>query len=189
MSMVINLLSVTTELRLDPKHPKGRLRAEVIVRRDDGSKDSLKEKISFEDDEKKENGRPPTFQELTSIARDLGGLLIEHPFLKLSLCESPIELTFFFEAMLQIQDLKPQVEVGPYRVDLAIPEKKVAIELDGHEFHKTRLQRTNDAERRIFLQKQGWEVITFTGSQINKDVHQCIEDAKEIIEARPDVDE
>lgn len=124
---------------------------------------------------------------MTFVARLFGEKLIEHPFLKLSLCESPIELTFLFRAMLDIRDLEPQVEVGPYRIDLAIPKKKVAIELDGHEFHNTRLQRTNDAERRIYLQKQGWEVITFTGSQINADVYQCIEDAKEIIENRPDV--
>jgi very-short-patch-repair endonuclease len=83
--------------------------------------------------------------------------------------------------MRKIPNLKPQVVVGPYRVDLAILEKRVAIELDGHEFHKSREHRTRDAKRERYLQKQGWQVVRFTGTEIHNDVLQCIQEAIEII--------
>ena len=120
------------------------------------------------------------------VFNEFDRLMSEHPYFKLRLCESPIELRFFVFSMHKIPNLRPQVVVGPYRVDLAIPEKKVAIELDGHEFHKTSNQRTHDAQRERYLQKQGWQVIRFTGTEIHKDVFACIDDAIQIIEAIPE---
>lgn len=125
--------------------------------------------------------------ETDCVFGELQRLIQEHPFFKLKLCESPIELRFFVFAMSKIPGLHPQIEVGPYRIDLAIPEKKVAIELDGHEFHKTREQRTSDAQRERYLQRQGWQVIRFTGTEIHKDVAKCIDEAIEIIEKLPNV--
>ena len=189
MFNVTKLLGVSAELELDPTRPKGKLRAKAVLELDGGGKTSLEEEFGYEDDAPRSgNGRPPTFQELTEVSRFLSEMLIEHPYFKLALCESPIELTFFFNAMYEIRDLRPQVEVGPYRVDLAIPEKKVAIELDGHEFHKTRTQRTDDAARQRYLQREGWQVIRFTGTEINRDVNQCILEAIEIIDQLPSAD-
>jgi very-short-patch-repair endonuclease len=109
----------------------------------------------------------------------------DHPYFKLKLCESPIELKFFVYAMRDIPNLKPQVVIGPYRVDLAIPEKKVVIELDGHAFHSSRQQRTRDAKRARYIQMQGWQVIRFTGTEIHQGVVECINEAKQIIEKLP----
>lgn len=114
-------------------------------------------------------------------------LVDEHPFFKLRLCESPIELRFFVFAIHKIPGLHPQIVVDSYRVDLAIPEKKVAIELDGHEFHKSREQRTYDAKRERYLQRQGWQVIRFKGTEIHKDVLGCIDEAIEIINKMPNI--
>lgn len=122
---------------------------------------------------------------LRVVLDEVARIATEHPFFKLKLCESPIELRFFVYAMNRIPNLRPQVIVGPYRVDLAIPEKKVAIELDGHEFHKTRQQRTQDAKRERYLQKQGWQIIRFTGTEIHKDVFECIDEAIQIIAKKP----
>jgi len=113
-------------------------------------------------------------------------LIREHPFYKLRLCESPIELRFFYHAMHDVPGIEPQVEEGPYRIDLAVPEKKIAIELNGHEFHKSRRQRTDDAKRERYLQRQGWKVIRFTGTEVHADVMGCIEEAKQIIAGTPD---
>ena len=116
---------------------------------------------------------------------ELKRIELEHPFFKLKLCESPIELKFFVYSLKEIPNLKPQVVVGPYRIDLAIPEKKVALELDGHDFHKTPQQRTRDAKRDRYFQMNGWQVIRFTGTEIHRDVLGCIEEAKTIIEKIP----
>ena len=58
----------------------------------------------------------------------------------------------------------------------------MVLELDGHDFHKTRQQRTRDAKRDRYLQMNGWQVIRFTGTEIHHDVLGCIEEAKKIIE-------
>lgn len=50
--------------------------------------------------------------------------------------------------------------VPTYRVDLAYPRHRIAIEYDGEEFHeRTAEQRLHDLERRAWLQCQGWTVI------------------------------
>jgi very-short-patch-repair endonuclease len=126
--------------------------------------------------------------EIPAVFEEEQRLVKEHPFFRLRLCETPIELRFFVFAMDKIPGLRPQVVVDSYRIDLAIPNKKVAIELDGHEFHKSREHRTYDAKRERYLQRQGWQVIRFTGTEIHKDVFECIGEAIEIIKKMPSVE-
>jgi very-short-patch-repair endonuclease len=105
---------------------------------------------------------------------------------RLAKIESPIELKFF-EAMQNNTDeqLEPQwkVEAGGhhYRLDFAIPSKMIAFELDGHDYHKTREQRTSDTRRERNLQKEGWKVIRFTGTDIHNNLDKCVADACQLI--------
>jgi hypothetical protein len=46
-----------------------------------------------------------------------------------------------------------------FRLDLAYPHAKVAIEYDGREFHEGDEQREADERRRAWLRQQGWVVI------------------------------
>ncbi len=89
--------------------------------------------------------------------------------------ESPLERMFFELAFLDLH-LYPQHPVGKYRLDFAIPDKRVAIELDGHEYHKTKYQRTHDAQRDRWLYGQGWTVLRFTGTEIYTDLDRCIDE-------------
>lgn len=100
----------------------------------------------------------------------------------LNKCESPIEEKFFLKARKFIKNLEPNEWIGKYRVDFMIRDKKIAIELDGHDYHKTKEQRTNDAERSRYLQKNGWRVVRFTGSEIHRDINKCISDVLDITE-------
>lgn len=52
--------------------------------------------------------------------------------------------------------------VPTYRLDLAYPRAKVAVEYDGEEFHTTPEQRARDAARRAWLRDHGWYVIVVT---------------------------
>jgi hypothetical protein len=52
--------------------------------------------------------------------------------------------------------------VRKYRIDLAYPRAKVAIEYDGEEFHTSQEDRNADAERRAWLRRHGWTVIVVT---------------------------
>ena len=77
--------------------------------------------------------------------------------------------------------LEPQFIVDQYRLDFALLNEKIAIEIDGHEFHKTREQRTNDAKRERYLQSKGWKVIRFTGTEIFGNILNCLEEMKNLV--------
>ncbi len=99
---------------------------------------------------------------------------IRHAFSP-NIFESPLERMFYELAVLDLH-LYPQHPVGKYRLDFAIPDKMVAIELDGHEYHKTKYQRTHDARRDRWLYGQGWTVLRFTGTELYADLDRCIDE-------------
>lgn len=80
------------------------------------------------------------------------------------------------EGLFQIS---PQVKVGPYTVDFAIrcfacADYRLAVECDGHNFHeKTKEQAAHDKKRDRELQKYGYNIIRFTGSEIWSDPVGC----------------
>lgn len=100
---------------------------------------------------------------------------------------SPIEVAFQEAAAGVLDELEAQQWVGPYRPDFMIRMQRLVIELDGHDYHKTREQRTADASRQRYLQRQGWTVIRFTGSEIYRDVNQCVREVVEQISLLPAV--
>ena len=55
-----------------------------------------------------------------------------------------------------------QYILGPYRLDFAYPELKVAIEVDGWEVHGTPKALRADLERQNALVAMGWTVLRFT---------------------------
>lgn len=78
--------------------------------------------------------------------------------------------------------ITPQAAIDGCRVDFLMWFRRgrhvsgVAIECDGHAFHeKTKEQaaRDKDRDRRILL--SGFPVMRFTGSEIFRDVHRCVE--------------
>lgn len=99
---------------------------------------------------------------------------IRHEFSP-NIFDSPLEQMFYELAFLDLH-LYPQYKIGKYRVDFALPDKKIAIELDGHDYHKTKFQRTHDAQRDRWLYGEGWHVLRFTGSEIYKDIDGCIDE-------------
>jgi very-short-patch-repair endonuclease len=52
------------------------------------------------------------------------------------------------------------------RVDAAFPDQRVAIEVDGHEYHSTRPQRAADADRQNRIEVLGWVVLRFTSDHV-----------------------
>lgn len=96
-------------------------------------------------------------------------------------CESPMEQKFFDAARNRLP-LVCQHPIGPYFADFAILESKVAIEIDGHEYHKTKEQRTNDAKRERWIEREGWRVVRFTGSEVFKDVNRCVREVEAVVQ-------
>ena len=97
--------------------------------------------------------------------------------------ESPIEAMLLHEIFNQhrmgyytLRGIEPQYAVDKYRIDFAYPEYKLAVELDGHDYHKTKEQRSRDAKRDRKLNSIGWEVMRFTGSEIFKNAYECLDE-------------
>lgn len=82
-----------------------------------------------------------------------------------------------------IEDLEYEQWIGSYRVDFLVREKKFVIEIDGHEWHKTKEQRTRDCERQRALNIQGYFVIRFTGSEVYRDAKKCVNETKSLLDA------
>jgi very-short-patch-repair endonuclease len=70
-------------------------------------------------------------------------------------------------------ELVAQHRVGIYRLDFAIVGLKIAVELDGHDYHKTREQRAHDAAKGRFLTVCGWLVFRYTGDEVHADPQGC----------------
>jgi len=112
---------------------------------------------------------------------------------------SPIEQIFLLEWKFAGLDKKLNVhlsphepiptEVGSYAVDfLIVPEDpalervKIAIELDGHEFHeKTKDQVRNDKVRERAIVQQGVTVLRFSGSEIVRNARGCVEEVEKFL--------
>jgi very-short-patch-repair endonuclease len=101
------------------------------------------------------------------------------------LCESPVEAAFWSTAYFELSKfgrLTPQVKVGPYRLDFGLETStfKLAIEIDGHDYHSTKEQKATDYQRDRYLQSQGWRVIRFSGSEVYQDASKCALEAVKI---------
>lgn len=93
-------------------------------------------------------------------------------------CESYIERRLYYGLVNNgIQPIS-QFPVGRYRIDLAVPSKKIAIEADGKDFHSTPKQKAHDRKRDRYLRSKGWSVLRFSGSSINKDLGGCVKRIK-----------
>jgi very-short-patch-repair endonuclease len=101
--------------------------------------------------------------------------------------DSPIEEAFWREFLQvkppELNGLKPQHSVfdGRYRIDFALPEEKIGIELDGHAFHSDPRVFTQDRVRQRELELDGWRIIRFSGSEINKNAGECVRQAAQLV--------
>jgi very-short-patch-repair endonuclease len=102
---------------------------------------------------------------------------------------TPIEQAFQDAAQSKIPDLESQQWVTCFRVDFMVRSHRLIIELDGHEYHKTREQRTADASRQRALQLEGWTVIRFTGTEIYHNVSSCVDQTIELLALLPLADQ
>ncbi|WP_146255332.1 DUF559 domain-containing protein [Azospirillum sp. TSA6c] len=86
--------------------------------------------------------------------------------------------------------LCPQLPIGPYRIDIAVvaigyegQKLLIAIECDGHDYHeRTKQQASRDKKRDRLLQKAGWLVFRYTGSDIFRDGKKCAAEVAQYVE-------
>lgn len=73
--------------------------------------------------------------------------------------------------------------VQVFRLDLAYPEHKIAIEYDGEDFHRrTRAQIASDRRRRAWLCERGWLVIVIVKGDLRGGSVQWLEQLREALQ-------
>lgn len=112
---------------------------------------------------------------------------------------SPIEQIFLMEwRFLRIDEsldvvIKPQstfeFDGKKYRIDFVVgwadQKQKVAIEIDGHEFHeKTKAQAARDRARERSIIRGGYTIMRFTGSEVFSDPRRCVQEVAAFILAQ-----
>lgn len=95
--------------------------------------------------------------------------------------DSPIE-DYLWDA-LEREELsfmaRRQFEIGHYKIDIAFPNAKLAIECDGAEYHRgNELQLERDQKRDKYLARKGWRTLRIEGIAIRRDINYCIERIK-----------
>ncbi len=88
-------------------------------------------------------------------------------------CDSPLEFKFLQlleSAGIQVEKQYAIPATKPFTIaDFAIPDRRIAIYVDGLAFHTSdRLRRDKAIERRLNTLKPGWQVIRFTASDLRK---------------------
>ena len=70
------------------------------------------------------------------------------------------------------REFKGAVPGRQFRIDIALAEEKIAIEVDGWQYHgKFKSAHQADRERQNLLAVNGWLVLRFTASQIFNDLY------------------
>lgn len=98
---------------------------------------------------------------------------------------SPIEDAFWrAHGKLRLRPLAGlvrQYKVGSYRLDFALPSRKVGIELDGYRTHSSTKAIADDRKRQRWLEANGWYIIRFGGLEVFQDADGCVREAAELV--------
>lgn len=96
---------------------------------------------------------------------------------------TPIESALWSDIRMEGAVLYPQYPVSRFFVDFANPVARIAIECDGKHFH---IDKEKDARRDKEINKIGWTVYRFTGSECMKDTEiEEDEDGHEVVVLSP----
>ncbi|WP_339063542.1 DUF559 domain-containing protein [Tepidibacillus marianensis] len=88
--------------------------------------------------------------------------------------ESPIERHLYDALYSRGHNIVTQYPMGKYRIDIAFPQYKIAIECDGHQFHSSKEAKERDKRKDKLLRSKGWKVIRIPGWMIYKSLPRVI---------------
>lgn len=101
--------------------------------------------------------------------------------------DSPVEKQFWdaYKATMppQLVGLTNQHPVGRYRLDFALPAKRVGFEVDGLAYHGSQEQFMADQKRQRELSEQGWRIHRFAAKEVMLDANACVAQAARLAAA------
>ena len=77
-----------------------------------------------------------------------------------------------------VQQYRVRLAGRAFRVDLAYPDSRLAIELDGWEYHRSRTAFDQDRSRANALVVAGWSVVRFTSRSSDDEIIGCVSAAR-----------
>jgi hypothetical protein len=93
----------------------------------------------------------------------------------------------FYDAFIDLGEEQSsilcQAPIGIYIADFVLYPNSlipVVVEIDGHDFHKTKEQRYADYKKERFFMDMGYLVVRFMGSEVFVDSKKCVIDAMEL---------
>ena len=112
---------------------------------------------------------------------DPSGKVVQEAALNSDVFDSPVE-EVYWEAYRKslpsaLSGLVAQHKFGRYRLDFAIPKKKIGIELDGFEYHSSQEAIIKDRQRQRELEQQGWRIVRFAAKEVFDDPKGCVKQA------------
>lgn len=78
-------------------------------------------------------------------------------------------------------DAEPQVQIGPYRVDLADRRHRIVIEADSRTWHAGPRQHDADIRRYTALVREGWLVVRFSHADVMHDPGYVAEVLRDVV--------
>ena len=96
--------------------------------------------------------------------------------------ESPIERRLYDALLSRGHYIVTQYPMGRYRIDIAFPQYKLAVECDGRQFHSTKEAMERDRRKDNYLRSNGWTVIRISGRTINKSLPSAVKRIEDKIE-------
>lgn len=80
-------------------------------------------------------------------------------------------------------EFKGAIPKRKFSLDIAIPSLKIAIEVDGWQYHgKYKESHTRDRERQNLLTLAGWRILRYTAKQINESIESCVSEIESLVE-------
>lgn len=96
-------------------------------------------------------------------------------------CESPLEQAFWNEhrrlwlpGLAGNLTLQYEVLDGQYRLDFAVPQVRLAVEIDGKRWHSTPAQLAADERRQQHLERLGWTFVRWGSDALELDIERCV---------------
>jgi len=114
----------------------------------------------------------------SQIKHQIGSIMTDFEKKKV---DSPIELLMWdaLERYELISGACKQFEIGPYRIDIAYPMARLAVECDGAQYHReNQIQLERDQKRDKYLARKGWRTLRLEGIAICRDIEFCVEKVK-----------
>lgn len=117
----------------------------------------------------------------------------------LTVCNSPLEQLFLIEWRYRKAFycdyenffIKPQYKINNYRVDFMVyfrkdgfghKEKSLIVEIDSHLWHGADPEQfTKEKKRERELQKEGYNLMRFSGREIWRNVEKCVEEVLDFL--------